>query len=387
MALKKLFFLCNNMKSTNGVERVLSQRLSLLAESGMYEVYLITYNQFDAPFSFPISDKVHYVDLATRYIERCSYHGLFQYFDRYVSRKIFIRLFHHCVERINPDVVTCVDMHLADLEAVLSLKNNVVKVVECHCGLSAYFEDLEKIENKYKRNRERTLKQKLIRAIRKFDRIVVMTEGEQREWHLGDKVFFVPNMLASYPEELPLSTQTYHRIISVGRYAYQKGYDMLMQAWKIVEEKHSDWSLHIYGSHDGDMGDYDQLLHMIEDNHIQNVYLHSATNDVYSKYGENDFYIMSSRFESFGLVLIEAMSCGLPIVSFDCNFGPRSIVADGETGFLVPPCDVTKLAQSICFMIEHNDERIRMGRNARAVVKLYKPDRIISIWQQFYQTV
>lgn len=383
----KLAFLCNNMKSTNGVERVLSQRLSLLAESGMYEVYLITYNQYGAPFSFPISDKVHYVDLATRYIERCSYHGLFQYFDRYVSRKIFIRLFRHCVERINPDVVTCVDMHLADLEAVLSLKNNVVKVVECHCGLSAYFEDLEKIENKYKRNRERTLKQKLIRAIRKFDRIVVMTEGEQREWHLGDKVFFVPNMLASYPEELPLSTQTYHRIISVGRYAYQKGYDMLMQAWKIVEEKHSDWSLHIYGSHDGDMGDYDQLLHMIEDNHIQNVYLHSATNDVYSKYGENDFYIMSSRFESFGLVLIEAMSCGLPIVSFDCNFGPRSIVADGETGFLVPPCDVTKLAQSICFMIEHNDERIRMGRNARAVVKLYKPERIISIWQQFYQTV
>ncbi len=92
MALKKLVFLCNNMKSTNGVERVLSQRLSLLAESGMYEVYLITYNQYGAPFSFPISDKVHYIDLATRYIERCSYHGLFQYVDRFCSKLFYKEL-------------------------------------------------------------------------------------------------------------------------------------------------------------------------------------------------------------------------------------------------------------------------------------------------------
>lgn len=383
----KLAFLCNNMKSTNGVERVLSQRLSLLAESGMYEVYLITYNQYGAPFSFPISGKVHHIDLATRYIERCSYHGLYQYLDRYVCRKSFKRLFHHCVETIKPDFVTCIDIHLADLEAVISLKIDVVKVVECHCGLSAYFVDLEKIGNKYKRNRERTLKQKLIRTIGKFDRIVVMTKGEQSEWNLGDKVVFIPNMLVSYPEFLPEQTTIRHRIISVGRYAYQKGYDMLIEAWKIVEDKYSDWSLHIYGSRNGDMGVFDQLRDLIDKNQIENICLHPATDDVYSKYCESDFYVMSSRFESFGLVLIEAMSCGLPIVSFDCLFGPRSIVADGETGILVPSSDVKKLAQSICFMIEHVDERIRMGRNARVAVSKYTPQRIISIWQQFYQSI
>ena len=383
----KLAFLCNNMKSTNGVERVLSQRLSLLAESGMYEVYLITYNQYGAPFSFPISDKVHYVDLATRYIERCSYHGLYQYWDRFFSRRLFVRSFRQCVEDIKPDVVTCVDMHLADLRAVVSLKNDVMKVVECHCGLSAYFNDLEKIENRYKRKRERTLKQKLIRTIGMFDRIVVMTEEEKTKWNFGDKVVFIPNMLVSYPEDFLERTITHKRVISVGRYAYQKGYDMLMQAWKMVEDKHPDWSLHIYGSHDGDMGDYDQLRHAIDDNTMRNVYLHSVTTDIYTKYYENDFYVMSSRFESFGLVLIEAMSCGLPIVSFDCNYGPRSIVTDGETGILVPPYDVKKLALSICFMIEHNDERMKMGRNARVAILKYKPERIISFWQHFYQSL
>lgn len=387
MALMKLAFLCNNMKSTNGVERVLSQRLSLLADCGEYDVYLITYNQYGAPFSFPISDKVHYIDLATRYIERCSYHGLYQYFDRFFSGRSFKRLFHHCVETIEPDVVTCVDMHLADLEAVLSLNYNVKKIVECHCGLSAYFEDFDKIENRFKRFWERALKLKLIRTIRKFDKIVVMTEEEGKKWDLGDRVFYIPNMLVSYPEKLSDHTTTYHRIISVGRYAYQKGYDLLLDAWKLINNKYPDWSLNIYGSHDGDVGDYDQLKHAINDNQMQNVYLHPASNDVYSEYAESDFYVMSSRYESFGLVLIEAMSCCLPIVSFDCNFGPRSILDDGETGILVPPYDVKKMADSISFMIEHTDERIRMGKNARKAVSKYRSETIISSWRQFYQTV
>lgn len=383
----KLAFLCNNMKSTNGVERVLSQRLSLLAESGMYEVYLITYNQYGAPFSFPISDKVHYIDLATRYIERCSYYGFFQYWDRFISKLRYYQSLRDCLLNISPDVITCVDIHFVDLQTVLDIDIDAVKVVECHCGLSAYFADLEKIRNPYKRNRERKIKERIIRSVEKFDRIVVMTEGEKRQWNLGNKVVFIPNMLVSYPEVLSVSNQTQHRIISVGRYAYQKGYDLLMEAWEMVEEKHLDWSLHIYGSHDGDMGDYDKLLHIIEDNHMQNVYLHSATNDVYSKYCESDFYVMSSRFESFGLVLIEAMSCGLPVISFDCKFGPRSIVVDGETGVLVENNDVESLAGAICSMIENEEKRERMGTNARVESRKYLAKIIVPRWHEFYKSL
>ena len=85
----KIVFLCNNFKSLNGVERVWSQKLSLLAEQKEYDVYLITYNQYGAPFSFPISDKVHHIDLATRYISRCSFHGIYQYVDRYKSERFY----------------------------------------------------------------------------------------------------------------------------------------------------------------------------------------------------------------------------------------------------------------------------------------------------------
>ena len=384
----KLAFLCNNIKSVNGVERVLTQRLSLLAESGNYEVYLITYNQYGAPFSFPISDKVHHIDLATRYIARCSFHGLFQYLDRFFSKIKYNNAIRDCFNTIAPDVITCIDIHVADLLTVLNLRIDAVKVVECHCGLSAYFRDLEKYPSRskhYKRQYEQ--KYKIVRTIRKFDRIVVMTDEEKNDWNLGDKVICIPNMLINYPATIPNRDNNFHRVISVGRYAYQKGYDLLLVAWLIVQQKHPDWSLHIYGSHDGDLGDYDQLVEIKEKNQLNNVFLHPAINDVYSEYLESDFYVMSSRFESFGLVLAEAMSCGLPIISFDCKYGPRSLIKDKQSGILIPQENIKQMAEAICSMIENVKARQIISVNARLYSKKYHPDNIMPLWHEFYKSL
>lgn len=384
---KKLAFLCNNMRSLNGVERVLSQRLSLLAEDANYEVYLITCNQYGAPFSFSISEKVHHIDLATRFLLRCSYRGIYQYIDRFFSKRKYIKAIRQCLESLSPDVITCVDMHLADLKAVLSINTNAVKVVECHGGLSAYVADLEKIRNSYKRKKERIVKDKLIHSIRKFDKVIVMSEAERAEWKMDDKVVYIPNMLPSYPADEKDASATYHRVISVGRYAYQKGYDMLLESWRMVEKQHPEWTLHIYGSHDGDAGDYEQLQLMIDRLRLKNAVLHHATADVYACYKKSDFYVMSSRFESFGLVLIEAMSCGLPVVTFDCKYGPKSIVKDGQTGILVPQDDTESLAAAMCKMIDETEERKRMSINARDEAAHYLPDCIMPLWHAFYQSL
>lgn len=386
MALKKLVFLCNNMKSTNGVERVLSQRLSLLAESGMYEVYLITYNQYGAPFSFPISDKVHYIDLATRYIERCSYHGLYQYIDRYKSERFFRNVLNRVLETLNPDIVVCADLHVADLRAVLSSTVQAFRVVECHCGRSAYFEDIKKFKSLSERLRERVRKIQLLYAMRKFDKIVVMTEAERMDWHMNDKVVCIPNMLVTFPNHDFKSLQIQKRVISVGRYAYQKGYDLLLKSWRLVEKKHPDWSLHIYGSNDGGIGDYQRLQENVRLFRINNVFLHQATDEIYSCYAQSDIYVMSSRYESFGLVLIEAMSCGLPVISFDCKYGPRSVIRNEETGLLVPFGDVKEMAAAICSMIEHDIERQRMASNARQEIMKYNAENIMPLWYAFYES-
>ena len=383
----KIVFLCNNIKSLNGVERVWSQRLSLLAEHPDYEVYLITYNQYGAPLSFPISNKVNHIDLATRYISRCSFHGIYQYIDRYMSERSFRRELNQMLEKLNPDIVVCADLHVSDLKAVLSSKVQAVRVVECHCGLSAYFEDVKKFKRFFKRIRERILKCQLLSAIRKFDKIIVMTESEKSVWNLKDKVVCIPNMLVKYPNQEPDKSYVHNCVISVGRYAYQKGYDLLLESWRIVQKRHPDWTLHIYGSHDGSVGDYERLKDQIQQYHITNVILHQSTNDVYSCYAKSDFYVMSSRYESFGLVLIEAMSCGLPVVSFDCKYGPQSIIRNGQTGVLVSPDDINEMATVICSMIENNETRQQMAVCARQKSQNYTSERIMPIWHEFYESL
>lgn len=382
----KIAFLCNNFKSLNGVERVWSQRLSLLAEYPGIDVSLITYNQYAAPFSFPISDKVHYLDLATRYVSRCSFHGIYQYVDRYKSERQFRKELNKALVNLKPDIIVCADLHVADLKAVLSSTIHAVRMVECHCGLSAYFEDINKHDHFLKRFQQRILKKQLISAIRKFDKIVVMTEAEKKDWNLKDKVISIPNMLVENPEYETTKVHTMKRVISIGRYAYQKGYDLLLQSWRMVQEKHPDWSLHIYGSHDGSVGDYECLQKQIKQYQIGNVFLHQPTNDVYSCYAQSDFYVMSSRFESFGLVLIEAMSCGLPVISFDCKYGPQSIVQNGETGLLVPQGNIEEMAIVICSMIENNEMRHRMAMNARSESLNYHPQNIMPIWLECYKS-
>lgn len=385
--MKKLAFLCNNMKSTNGVERVLSQRLSLLAESEEFDVYLITYNQYGAPFSFPISDKVHYVDLATRYISRCSFHGFYQFIDRFKSERLFRIKLNNVLGELNPDIIVCADLHVADLKAILSSTIHALRVVECHCGLSAYFEDVKKFSCFLKRFRERVLKIKLLHSIRKFDKIVVMTEAERIDWGLSDKVVCIPNMLVTIPDKELNKPYVQKRVISVGRYAYQKGYDMLLDSWRHVQKKYPDWSLHIYGSNDGGVGDYQRLLEEVKQLQIGNVFLHQATDNVFSCYAQSDLYVMSSRYESFGLVLIEAMSCGLPVISFDCKYGPRTIIRDKETGVLVPYGDINEMATAICSMIEHDEERQRMAVNARRECKKYCSENIMPLWRAFYDSL
>ena len=383
----RIAFLCNNFKSLNGVERIWSQKLSLLAEREDDQVFLITYNQYGAPYSFPLSGKVRHIDLATRYISRCSFNGIWQYIDRYKSELAFRRTLNDSLATIRPDIVVCSDMHVADLKALLSVKLPVVRIVECHCGRSAYFEDLAKIDSLLEKIKQYLLKKKLLRAISRFDRIVVMTEAEREDWRQKDKVVSIPNMLVRYPEEVHKDRHPYRRIITVGRYVYQKGYDLLLQAWRTVEDRHPDWCLDIYGSLDGGIGEYEQLQRQIQSLGLHTVSLHSATTDIYSSYFESDIYVSASRFESFGLVLVEAMACGLPIVGFGCLYGPVSIIKDGSTGVLVPPHDPQQLAEAICQMIEHPEKRVRMGKNGRLEAKKYLPEQIMPLWRDFYESL
>ena len=163
----------------------------------------------------------------------------------------------------------------------------------------------------------------------------------------------------------------------MGRLNEQKGYEYLIDAWTIVSKRHPDWILNAYGS-----GEIKEQLQMrIDEKGVSNsLILNDPTSDIIDKYLESSIYIMSSRFEGFPMVLLEAMSCGLPCVSFDCPNGAKDLIVDGKNGFLVDYLNIERLADRICDLIENDFERKRMGRTAKEEVKKYLPDAVMFLW-------
>lgn len=149
-------------------------------------------------------------------------------------------------------------------------------------------------------------------------------------------------------------------------------------------EKHPDWILKIYG--DGWMRD--QLQQQVKELGLtQNCLLEHSVSDIASKFTESSVFVLSSRFEGFGLVIVEAMACGLPVVSFACYCGPRDIISDGIDGLLVDEGDTEGLAASINRLIEDDDLRIKMGQMARLKAGNYKIEHIGNQWEKLFESL
>lgn len=210
----------------------------------------------------------------------------------------------------------------------------------------------------------------------KLDKVIVLTESDKKHYQSIVKSV----QLLSNPSPLIVSDYNYDKssktIISLGRLVYEKGYDLLIKAWAIVESCHPEWALHIYG----EGKDKYKLEKIIVENKVKNLILKGFTGDIQSVYDNSAFYVMSSRFEGFGMVLVEAQSRGLPIVSFNCPSGPSEIVHHDIDGYLVENGNVLALAESIIKLIKDDVLRGRMSKRALDSAKAYQIDTIMEKW-------
>lgn len=220
----------------------------------------------------------------------------------------------------------------------------------------------------------------ILKRIQKFDAIITLTENDKKEWKDFSNVQIIPNLLTCYPETI-LQDKRYKRVISAGRLQWQKGYDLLIESWREVHKRFPDWHLAIFG----DGPDRGLLQTMIEQYGLSEVvHLYMPTDTIYAEYTKSDFYVMSSRWEGFGLVLIEAMSCGIPCISFDCPHGPSDIIDNGNDGFLVENGNINLLAEKINYLIDREDIRTEMGKQARKNVKRFKIENIAGQWEALF---
>lgn len=365
----KVAYLIPGMYNSGGMERVLSSKSSYLAENGC-EITIITTNQQGRVFYYPISNRINVIDLDINYSEINS-KGFFTRSIEYLRKnKLHKSRLATLLHKEKFDIV--ISMFSNERYWINEINDGSKKVGEIH--FTKY--------NKILRNRSLLLKlldyyrtYKDDKVSGKFDKFVVLTDEDKLCWKNKSNIIRIYNSLDDIPEKL--STLTSKRALSVGRLCYQKGFDKLISVWEIVVRRHSDWHLDIFGSGE----DFDRLSKIISDKSLGNyITINPPTKNIMQEYLNSSMYLMTSVYEGFPLVLLEAMSCGLPLVSFDYRSGPKELIRDTGAGFVVANGDVKGFAEKVCQLIEDRGLMLHVQSKGQDNLSLYSKREIMGQW-------
>ncbi|WP_367045672.1 glycosyltransferase family 4 protein [Streptomyces sp. Je 1-332] len=226
------------------------------------------------------------------------------------------------------------------------------------------------------------VRQRILETYPRFDAVAVLTERDRAEYaHLlpGTRIERIPNAVHSL-DQVPSDHHT-KIVLAAGRLFPQKGFDLLVPAWAKLVETFPDWQLRVYGSGEKKA----ELRALIEEHHLYNhVFLMGHTDRLDDELAKASIYVLSSRFEGLPMVMIEAMSHALPVVSFDCPTGPADVLTHGVDGLLVPPEDPDALADALGRLMGDQELRSEMGTAALLAASAYGPDAVHPRWEALF---
>jgi glycosyltransferase involved in cell wall biosynthesis len=354
-----------------GIERVLADKMNYLVEHSGWEVTLMTISQCDHPLTFELHPSIRHIDLDVRMHQQYQYRWIKRLIKRRELELLLKRRFSAALKEISPDLIVCTKL---DLVSVLTnLKGDTPLVVESHTLCKS--EKMDRVG--WLRN---LYIQFLKRCIRKADALVALTEGDAADWrYYNNKTCVIPNIV-NLNDSGHYATCLQKAVIYVGRFSSQKDIDSLLRVWEMVYRQHPDFRLDIYG--EGKLkDDYLPIIHAMN----ANIHVYNPTADIMTAYREHSILLLTSRYEPFGLVLPEAMSCGLPVVAFDCPYGPADIVTDGVDGFLIKGRSIDAFARRVCQLIEDADLRQKMGKAGILSSQRYRASCIMPQWSRLFQ--
>ena len=374
----KIVYCLDSINSVGGIQRVTVLKANQLSVQPGNDVWVLVADNSGERI-FTLFPSVHFVDLAVNYYKddwKSKWNVLKGIF---IKRRIHKKRLEAQLMQICPDIVVSVGQ--SEKNILPRIKGKWATVREFH------------FTRDYRRRMARTWIEKFNSFIgeiiercftlRKYDRIVVLTqEDKSTNWRNIKQVVVIPNFISiSFSSMSPLSEK---RVIAIGRLTYQKNFSSLVRAFADVAKRFPEWKLDIFG--DGD--EWSLLSNLINKLSLEeNVRLCGVTDHIEEKMLSSSILALSSRFEGFPLVLIEAMSCGLPCVSYSCPCGPKDIISDGVDGFIVPMENEVMLAEWIGYLIENVERRKEIGAAAYRKAQNYSIDRIISMWMNLFHSL
>lgn len=374
----KIVYYLPSLYAPGGLERIITFKANYFAEHCEEdEIYIITSEQIGRKEFFPLSPKVKRIDLGVPFdwpFNQSRIGKILKYPFRFQK---FKQRFANVLMELKPDIT--ISTIRRELKFIHSIPDGSIKVGEFHVTRNSYGFGKGNVMDKTLR---RHWEKKLLKDLTKLDKLVVLTHEEAAFWSELNNVCVIPNPIITPTDRQ--SDCTARQVIAAGRYATQKGFDLLIEAWNLVHQRHPSWVLRIYG--DGSLGaSFQQRIDEL--GMTAACILEPTVTNITDKYCESSIFVLSSRFEGFGMVITEAMSCGIPPVSFACPCGPRDIIQDGVDGLLVENGNISEMADKICYLIEHEEIRKEMGQQARIHSERFQMDKVAVAWKNLFRSL
>lgn len=361
--------------NAGGMERVLTNKANYLAERG-YTVTIITTDQKGRNPFFQLNPVIQSIDLSINYTENSTSNPLKKTINYIAKQKQHHKALEKELKRLQADIV--ISMFDNDASFMHKIQDGSKKVLEIHFSrfkrLQYGRKGLWKWIDIYRSKQD-------LQTVQQYDRFVVLTEEDKGYW--GDdlqNILVIPNANSfSATEQASLDNK---KVLAIGRFDYQKGFEDLIKAWKLLANTRPDWILNIYGQ--GPMKQH--LTNLIESLKLKKVvFLKEPVKAIAPVYLDHSIFAMTSRYEGLPMVLLEAQSYGLPLTSYACKCGPRDIIQGN--GILVPEGDIASMAQSLETLMEDEKLRKQMGNISTKNALKYTEEIVMKKWTSLFETL
>ncbi|MDY5651359.1 MAG: glycosyltransferase family 4 protein [Paludibacteraceae bacterium] len=379
-----LLYCIPHLYNSGGMERVLTQKVNWLAAHTDYTITIVTTEPTPTGMSdiyFPLDKRVKVVALNVDF--NADYHKCL--FSKWLGHTRRMRLYRQKLTDyiLREKIDLCISLCGKEIAFLNQLPCRTI--AESHFAKEQRTQLLMANHSGWfwaLLGRVRT--RQLVQAVKPLERLVVLTDADKAAWEKAGctNVTVIPNPCAINSRKSKVESRKTKTVLAVGRLHEQKGFDLLLQAWKPIEKTYSDWSLRIVGEGPKRA----ELEAQIESQGLKRVVLAGATNNVLDEYEAASIFVLSSRYEGLPLALIEAMWCGLPCIAFDCPQGPAELLAENR-GWLVPNGDIAELTAQIAYALSHPEEALKRAQKAQSFAQTtYSEAAIMPQWVQLIES-
>ncbi len=365
----KILYLTDQLYLHGGIEKVLCQKANYLADTSDDDVAIVTYQQLGRKPVYELSSKIKRIDLNINYEIAKSY------FRPNNLRKLPAHILglQRVFKEFKPDVIISCNFG-PDFYFLPYITGNIPVIKEFHSSRALRKIPLS-IAGKF-------LNALSARAEKRYAQLVVLNPDEVR-YYGSDCVSVIPNPAENTEENAPLTSSA---ILAAGRISPVKNFSDLIEAFSRLSHRFPGWELHIWG--EDYVGTQEKLQAQIDGLAMGNqIRFMGVTEKLQTEMKNYSIYAMTSESECFPMVLLESLSAGLPVVTYDAPTGPRHIVTDGEDGFIVPYKNLDIFTQKLEQLMTDENLRQQMGAKGRENAQRFHIDKVMQLWRNLFEKV